>query len=322
MARLETIPTASIIVPCYNHASELARCIASLGPQTIGSSVETVVVDSSPNHAAEKILESYNGVVFVKSATRLRPGAARNLGAEMAKGKYLIFIDADCTVEPRWLREAIGTLDRGYRIVGGSVSHGEPWHPLAIIDNLMQFLQFDPRRKSGPTQLLATCNFALRKADFKATGGFPELEHSAGEDVLFFADARTRWPGELYLHPAMRVRHFGRRSWSSFWSHQYSFGYIRALYALEIKRQHLRWGRFIWMTPVVAAKRLFYLLGHSTRYPVSFVYLLLLLPILVAGVSAWSFGFHQGCKERAARSALSALGGFNDKSVEAPSSRS
>jgi hypothetical protein len=240
----------------------------------------------------------------------------------MAKGKYLIFIDADCTAEPGWIREAVDTLDGDYRLIGGPVLHGDPWHPIAVVDNLMQFLVLDPGRPAGPVQLLATCNLALPKADFEATRGFPELEHSAGEDVLFFAEARTRWPGELFFQPAMRVRHFGRTCWSDFWSHQDSFGYIRAFYALEIQKTHLRWGRFFWMTPAVATKRLFYLLSRSTRYPASLLYFLLLLPILVAGISAWSIGFHRGCRARVARENFDSQASIGHKSIERPRSSS
>lgn len=226
------------------------------------------------------------------------PGPARNWGAKVAKGEYLLFIDADCVVERGWLQEALQQLQQGHRMVGGPVLHGAPWHPIAVVDNLMQFLSLNPTRPAGVVELLPSCSFAVRKADFLATQGFPTLAHPAGEDVLFFADARQRWPGGLYFHPGMRAQHFGRDSCLAFLVHQDSFGYIRAFYALEVKAAHLDWGRHFWMIPAVALRRLYYLYSRALAHPPSFFSLLLFFPILFAGVAAWSVGFHKGCKAR------------------------
>ena len=299
MSGTDPAVTVSIVIPCRDHAAALARCLASLRAQTAEPSVETIVVDSSDDRSAVEAAKAFPGVVLVKSPTPLRPGPARNRGAEVAKGKYLLFVDADCTVEGEWLREAVGQLRQGRRIVGGPVLHGQPWHPVAVIDNLMQFLSLGPEQPAGTVQLLPSCNFCIGKADFEETPGFPTLEHPAGEDVLFFAEARRRWPGALCFHPGMRVRHFGRSGWAAFLAHQASFGYIRAFYALETKAIHLDWGRHRWMLPAIAMRRLFFLYSRALSYPRSLVYLLLLFPVLLAGVAAWSAGFHKGCKARA-----------------------
>ncbi|HMB76982.1 MAG TPA: glycosyltransferase [Kiloniellaceae bacterium] len=291
--------SVSIVIPCRNHAAALERCLTALAEETADLSLEIVVVDSSDEPSAAEVLRKHAGVTLVKSTRQLMPGAARNRGAAVAKGEFLLFVDADCTVERGWLQEAVDQLRQGRRAVGGPVLHGAPWHPIAVIDNLMQFLGLTPAQPAGPVQLLPSCNFGIGKADFQAIGGFPELEHVAGEDVLYFAEARRRWPDALYFHPDMRVRHFGRTSWRSFLAHQFSFGYIRAFYALELKKIHLDWGCRAWMVPAVAARRLYFLYSRALTHPQSLCYLIVLFPILLAGVSAWSIGFHKGCKTRA-----------------------
>jgi hypothetical protein len=99
----------------------------------------------------------------------------------------------------------------------------------------------------------------------------------------------------------MRVRHFARARFRDFCAHQDFFGFNRALYALELQSRHLYWGRFWWVARAVAAKRLYYLLGCAARYPTSLISMLLSLPILLIGVSAWCVGFRRGCRERTSR---------------------
>ena len=137
----------------------------------------------------------------------------------------------------------------------------------------------------------------IGKNTFEAIGGFPELEMPAGEDVIFCARVRSRWKDALYFDPSMRVRHFGRAGLRDFWLHQVFFGYCRGVYSLELRPAYrLLGGQWIF-APAVALKRLAYLLSHAAGHPASFVRMVVLLPILCVGVTAWCVGFRRGCLE-------------------------
>src|SRR4051812_33418221 len=77
----------SVIIPSFQsrYLSKVLSSIKCLNPQQI------IVVDSSP----EKPVINDPAITLVYSATRLSPGAARNLGTKRASGDYLLFVDSD-----------------------------------------------------------------------------------------------------------------------------------------------------------------------------------------------------------------------------------
>ena len=93
----------SVIVPCYNAAKYLGKCIDQLLHQTIGiDNIEIVLVDdASTDHGETKrILQNYEQnypetimTVFLKE--NMRQGGARNTGVFYATGEYITFCDAD-----------------------------------------------------------------------------------------------------------------------------------------------------------------------------------------------------------------------------------
>lgn len=294
-------PAVSIVIPCRDHALELDRCLQSLrvqrSPVHAEILVEILVVDSSSDDRVAAVAATHAGVRLVRSQANLLPGQARNLGAEKAKGRYVAFIDADCVAEPGWISTLHAGLEAGHRAIGGAVLHGAPWNAVSTVDNLMQFVNLHPMRPGGPSELLPSCNLAMRRKDFDAIGRFPALELPAGEDVLFCEKVRSRWPGGLYFEPAMQVRHYGRSGLRAFWDHQVTFGYCRGACALELQPRHRRLGRKWIFAPAVAAKRLSYLLGRAARHPPSFMRMLVLSPLLVVGIAGWCIGFRRGCME-------------------------
>ena len=94
--------TVSVIVPCYNAEKYIKRCMASLLGQTL-ENMEIIVVNDASEDGTLAILrqyeEQYEQVKVIDSPVRLKPGGARNLGMDVAKGKYIGFFDTDDWVE-------------------------------------------------------------------------------------------------------------------------------------------------------------------------------------------------------------------------------
>jgi GT2 family glycosyltransferase len=264
--------------------------------QNFDGGVEIIVVDAGLDDAVFAAASQFPAVRVLRSREPLLPGQARNLGARSARGGCLCFIDADCVAEPGWLATAMQALRNGARLVGGPVLHGEPWHPIATIDNLMQFSDLAPGRPAGPAELLPSCNLGISHADFHAAGGYPAVNLAAGEDVLFCQQAGARWGESLLFVPAMRVRHFGRRTLRRLWTHQESFGYVRARFGLQLTSTYRRLGRTTVLAPLVGLRRIGYIVLRAAQWrPASLVALALGFPILVVGMTAWCVGFHRGC---------------------------
>jgi len=298
MTRGADNPVASVIVPCRRHARVLARCLDSLCAQRTALEFEIIVVDAEANDAIAAVVREFPRVRIVRCPDGLLPGAARNLGASHARGTWLAFVDADCAAEDRWLETALAGLAAGARVVGGSVSDGQSWHPIAITDNLLQFSDLPSTRPPGPSKLLPSCNLAIARDDFAQLGGFPLVPLAAGEDILFCYRATKRWADGLVFEPRMRVRHFGRTTLGELWKHQERFGYARGAYALELQPAHRRLGRRAIAAPAIALKRMSYLVRSTLRWrPASIFRMVLLAPIVLFGLTAWCRGFRRGCRE-------------------------
>lgn len=91
----------SVIIPSYNEEDHLPRLLMSLTRQT-DSGFEVVVNDSlSTDHTKERALAAIGGrsnFRFIEHKTK-NVSAARNHGASLAKGNWLIFFDADVEIE-------------------------------------------------------------------------------------------------------------------------------------------------------------------------------------------------------------------------------
>jgi len=85
----------SVIIPIYNKAPFLRRCLDSCVKQ-VSNEVEFILVDDGSTDGCKDIIKEYDDPRF--RVFRKRNGgvsSARNYGIEKAKGKYITFLDAD-----------------------------------------------------------------------------------------------------------------------------------------------------------------------------------------------------------------------------------
>ncbi len=105
-------PDISIIVPVYNAVDTLERAIDSVRDQTIDlRRVEVIIVDDASTDGSEHLVQKLDERYPFCRASNLREhvrgaGAPRNAGLDMARGTYVMFLDADDAYEP----EACETL--------------------------------------------------------------------------------------------------------------------------------------------------------------------------------------------------------------------
>lgn len=101
-------PKISVIIPVYNAEKYLEKCLDSILQQTFRE-IEVICVDDGSQDASKQILRRYasqDARVIVVEQKNMYAGVARNRGMELAKGKYLIFLDADDFFHPDMLRRA------------------------------------------------------------------------------------------------------------------------------------------------------------------------------------------------------------------------
>lgn len=93
------IMQVSIIIPAYNVEKYVAECVVSACTQCV-KDLEVIVVDDGSEDDTPRVLDglkSYFGsrLIVRRIQNSGGPGAPRNLGLEIARGKYVLFLDAD-----------------------------------------------------------------------------------------------------------------------------------------------------------------------------------------------------------------------------------
>ncbi|SFR49305.1 glycosyltransferase [Thiomicrospira sp. ALE5] len=91
-------PFFSVVIPVYNRANQIEKCLTSLVNQ-MENSFEVIIVDDGSRDVAilEKTIDDYcdDRMVLIKHKENINGAAARNTGIKEAKGKYICFLDSD-----------------------------------------------------------------------------------------------------------------------------------------------------------------------------------------------------------------------------------
>ena len=108
-------PKVSVIIPCYNVAGFLSRCMDSLRMQTLADLQIICVNDCSTDNTAEMLKVAMlrdPRIEIYKTPKNSGPGVARNLGMKHATGEYIGFIDPDDWVEFDWYEKLYNAATR------------------------------------------------------------------------------------------------------------------------------------------------------------------------------------------------------------------
>ncbi len=102
---MKTTPEISVILPVYNAASTVGRCMESILAQTFRN-FELLVVDDGSNDGSGEMCDGFaardNRIKVIHQANA-GVSAARNRALDSASGRYICFVDADDWAEERYL---------------------------------------------------------------------------------------------------------------------------------------------------------------------------------------------------------------------------
>ncbi|AUT45202.1 glycosyl transferase [Achromobacter sp. AONIH1] len=118
---LEDVPLVSIVMPAYNSQSYIRSAIDSVLAQTFEGWELLVIDDSSIDNTAEYV-QAYSDrrIRYLKNAQNLGVAETRNKAIEIARGKYIAFLDSDDIWLPYKLAAQVELLERGAVICYGS----------------------------------------------------------------------------------------------------------------------------------------------------------------------------------------------------------
>ena len=208
-------PDYSIIVPAYNEERWLPDTLASLqqAMASVELAGELIVVNNNSTDATAAVAEQHGAQVVFEGYNQI--SRARNAGAHVAQGRYLLFVDADTHIPAELLAQAIDNLESG-RCCGGGTTVRFDTEPgaaegvgLAVWNSLSRSLK-----------LAAGCFVYCRRDAFEAVGGFSEAVYASEE--IWLSRKLRRWGkgwGQAFCivtgHPAQSS---GRKmEWFSTW---------------------------------------------------------------------------------------------------------
>lgn len=107
-------PLVSVIIPAYNVEAYVEAAVRSVLDQTLAD-IEVIVVDDGSKDATGEILDCMAQDDPRLTALHVQNGgapAARNLAIDRARGRYLVFVDADDECAPTMLERLAQIMDR------------------------------------------------------------------------------------------------------------------------------------------------------------------------------------------------------------------
>lgn len=191
-----TEPTVSVVIPLYNKGKYIERALTSVLAQTYQPFEIIVIDDSSTDDGPEKVLKLNDPAIILIRQENRGPGAARNAGLAMAKGKYVSFLDADDEWLPSFLETGLLVLEddkanisvvwTGYYRSPGMEKNTDLYGEL--INGVYEInSKTDIKLMQQIINLICTCTAIIKTDIAKKWGGFfDHYKCLLGEDRYFF----------------------------------------------------------------------------------------------------------------------------------------
>lgn len=215
------------------------KCLRALQRQTYPASEVEIIVVNDGGPLDESVLVPGPIPVRVLHQVNSGPAVARNNGAGIAEGCWLLFTDDDCVPEPGWIEAFSHALTQHPAAIwGGHVYCNEQETAYSrtaqtICGMVYAYFNHDPTR----CRFFTSNNFALSRELYRELGGFSAAFCQAGSEDRDLCDRAVHAGGRLRYCPQARTLHEPRLTLVSF--ARMFFRYGRGAY-LYHERRHQR----------------------------------------------------------------------------------
>jgi len=115
-------PDVSVVLPCYNERDhvelEVKRIRAAL--EEAGMAYELICVDDGSTDGTREVLQAIGGIRAILLPRNQGSGTARRIGTQQARGRVVVWTDADMTYPNERIPELVRQLDDTYDQVVGA----------------------------------------------------------------------------------------------------------------------------------------------------------------------------------------------------------
>ncbi len=173
-------PELSAVVISRDDEDRIARSVGSVVAQETSAPIEVIVVVSGSDSTADIVRARYPEVTLVVLDTPALPGAARNAGLAVARGRYVSFPGSHVVLPRGSLEARIQAHRLGYAMVTGTMRNGTDTRAGWASYFLDHSTTLAGRPSMPLTIFPAHCSY--RRAALEHVGGFPDIR--SGEDTL------------------------------------------------------------------------------------------------------------------------------------------
>ncbi len=265
-SRNDYVPVVSIIVAARNEEEHIAECVQSLANLHYPpDKLDIIIADDRSSDSTPSILKEYSQKYpFIRSFTTT-PGNDQLRGKanavaqalHLAKGEIILQTDADCSVEPDWVREIVKSYDEKTGVVSGyTLLHSNNWFSaMQALDWLMLFSVAAAGISWKKPITVVGNHLTYRRKAYDDVGGYQNIKFSVTEDYALIRAIydQRKWQFRFRISSKAIV-------------HSYPCDTLEELYL-----QRLRWG----MGGLDMKLRDFFVMGIGT-----FLHAILILGLL------------------------------------------
>jgi GT2 family glycosyltransferase len=268
----------SIIIPHYNGKKLLYNCINSIYQNIDIDNFEIIVVDNaSTDNSIKNIQNLFSDVIVVSNKKNIGYSGGCNIGAQHAKGKYLIFLNNDTEHSDRWIEKLVDFLEEHpsafaaqpkvlninnkeyFDYAGGAGGFIDCFGFPYVKGRLFNTLEKDTGQYDKPSEIFWSSGAAMivRADIFNQLSGFDEVYFAYMEEIDLCWRAQALGY-KIWSVPSAFIYHYGkqtikentikshylnhRNSWILFFKNSFTFNYG----ILILKRLILDWMALIY----------------------------------------------------------------------------
>jgi glycosyltransferase involved in cell wall biosynthesis len=283
----------SVVIPSYNSQAQLPDTLAALRAQKTDVAYEVVVVDCSEGDAVESLCRSDPKVVFHKENKRFNPGEGRNIGARIARGQLLVFVDSDVVLEPGALEEAYRFYQEGKKIFGGALelNVGKGSSVSSYFEHFFFLHEYQRGRKVQRRSNLSSALLAFERETFLRVGGFKDIPRMQDTELT---ERLVREGFELYFNPHVVGLHTQEAPFHKVLRKIFINGKNLYFIRYQDKSPAQKMALAV-LLPVISSAKTLRIIMRNLRYQAEKDKLIVLglAPLLSLGGMYWMAGFYQ-----------------------------
>jgi GT2 family glycosyltransferase len=222
-------PFFSIVIPTYHRPQQLAACLQALTRLDYSRDrFEVIVVDDGGENSLDSLMDGFRTTLCLTVLQQPHggPACARNVGAEHAKGEFLVFTADDCAPKTNWL----GALSTRFAAkpdcaLGGKIINALPENSFSTASHLLIMYLYEYYNAcADEAGFFTPNNLAVPTDHFRAMGGFDVSFVTATGEDREFCDRWLHAGYRMVYVPEVVVAHSHPLTFQTFCRQHFNYG--------------------------------------------------------------------------------------------------